>query len=1111
MQLREPDPGKFRRFPYANLIKREPDPDYAIRFKRIKRESDPERIILHLNSCLNILNFFHIFSKYISKMSNKTSVADLIKHNKNCKIETSVADLLKPKKKYLYTCNCILCNGEEVDPRTLKKHAKDKRLWKLNNTRKDQENAIMTNEQNLTRPNSKKRKIDDLDSFQLNNSDNEEGIPPDSFPDSFQLNDEENINTFSSNFRVPASELDKNDDDNYENEEETDDNTNQEEENEGENIFTSPKFDSDEVFVMENLNDSLETEIILWLFKFQQRFRLTDTALEALIKFLHIVLTRLNNSQFKKFPNSLFKAKGYLNILQPKMQLAVCNNCHKMHNVEDIVTYKKEGKIAIKNCLHEEFPDNPTPSRRNQCNNPLTVLKKRKGETIAVPRILYPKPSICQQLSMLYQRPGFENMLKSSGFQRNGDIYSDIYDGKVWKTFPFDGSTFFTPETATTHLGLLINLDWFQPFTYTQHSTGAIYASICNLPRSERNKPENIIYLGFLPGPKEVGLERINHYLAPIVNEFLKLWKGWKVPKTYQCPDGLNIKVALIVGSSDIPATRKLFGHGSAVMKCHRCEKRSIYSEEYNKTHYGGDHNYEISTAESHRKYAHEWLQCNSKNSRDNHFKKHGVRWSELLRLPYMDPIRFAAVDPMHCLFLGVAKWIIKSIFVNQGKLSMEQLRVAQIRMDHVELPSDIGRIPPKIAIGNDGFSNLTADQWKTFIMIYSTNILWDMLDNSDRKILGHFVRACNLLAARFITEDDLKEAQERLKDMAHLIENTYGPEFITSNIHLALHIPDCCRDYGPIYSYWLFPFERLNGYIGKVLTLHRFLLNFLIGVYFLFFLYLGSYPNSNRQIEPELMKIVLKNTLVDYHLTCKWTSGLLDKSLCLLMARKTVGSLALTEEREELQHFLSMRHNISTFSKIYGTEKLPGQMLKPSYFKVIMPLELRNFLCEWYSILYEKEQGEILGFMDLIVNQHARLQIGAEIFGSMISSLQERNATIFAKWKAANDESIDAYPGEVQYYFEHTLRFPEGPKTHLLAYVKWYKCAPSSDIRFKHNFMRPDISNTELWKTEYYEEGCDSLLPVHRILCRATKFKYVTIGKQNYLSIIPLNRKFNL
>jgi hypothetical protein len=61
-------------------------------------------------------------------MSNKTSVADLIKHNKKSKIETSVADLIKPKKKYLYACHCILCNGEELDPRTQKKHAKDECL-----------------------------------------------------------------------------------------------------------------------------------------------------------------------------------------------------------------------------------------------------------------------------------------------------------------------------------------------------------------------------------------------------------------------------------------------------------------------------------------------------------------------------------------------------------------------------------------------------------------------------------------------------------------------------------------------------------------------------------------------------------------------------------------------------------------------------------------------------------------------------------------------------------------------------------------------------------------------------------------------------------------------
>ena len=135
--------------------------------------------------------------------------------------------------------------------------------------------------------------------------------------------------------------------------------------------------------------------------------------------------------------------------------------------------------------------------------------------------------------------------------------------------------------------------------------------------------------------------------------------------------------------------------------------------------------------------------------------------------------------------------------------------------MDNVQLPSDIGQIPPKITI-REGFSKLTADQWKTFIMIYTTTILWDMLDDNDRKILGHFVRACNLLVARFVTEDDLQEAQERLRDMSIKIERTYGPEFITSNIHLSMHIPECIRDYGSVYSFWLFPYERLNGYIGK-------------------------------------------------------------------------------------------------------------------------------------------------------------------------------------------------------------------------------------------------------------------------------------------------------
>jgi hypothetical protein len=56
---------------------------------------------------------------------------------------------------------------------------------------------------------------------------------------------------------------------------------------------------------------------------------------------------------------------------------------------------------------------------------------------------------------------------------------------------------------------------------------------------------------------------------------------------------------------------------------------------------------------------------------------------------------------------------------------------------------------------------------------------------------------------------------------------------------------------------------------------------------------------------------------------------------------------------------------------------------------------------------------------MDLVIDQHARLQIGAEIFGFMISGRHEKNTTILAKWKAFSDESIDIY---IQERFNITL-----------------------------------------------------------------------------------------
>jgi hypothetical protein len=95
---------------------------------------------------------------------------------------------------------------------------------------------------------------------------------------------------------------------------------------------------------------------------------------------------------------------------------------------------------------------------------------------------------------------------------------------------------------------------------------------------------------------------------------------------------------------------------------------------------------------------------------------------------------------------------------------------------------------------------------------------MWDLLGTSDREILNNFIRACSLLVCRIIDDDVLNEAHSRLLSVARLIEENYGPDVITPNIHLSLHLAECCRDYGPLYSFWCYSFERMNGVLGEIL-----------------------------------------------------------------------------------------------------------------------------------------------------------------------------------------------------------------------------------------------------------------------------------------------------
>ena len=56
-------------------------------------------------------------------------------------------------------------------------------------------------------------------------------------------------------------------------------------------------------------------------------------------------------------------------------------------------------------------------------------------------------------------------------------------------------------------------------------------------------------------------------------------------------------------------------------------------------------------------------------------------------------------IDPMHCLFLGTAKYVTHKIWIGRDILSHNQISLIHDRLEKVQVPVYIGRIPSRIAI----------------------------------------------------------------------------------------------------------------------------------------------------------------------------------------------------------------------------------------------------------------------------------------------------------------------------------------------------------------------------------------------------------------------------
>ena len=558
------------------------------------------------------------------------------------------------------------------------------------------------------------------------------------------------------------------------------------------------------------------------------------------------------------FPTSEYALRNCAGIgkTDGKFQQLVCiPKCLKVYPEVKTWSIYSHSKPDDFTCDHIEYPQRPYVSRRNKCNSTLHYLLKQVSSGSANflrPIKLYPHRSIIVSLKELLSK---RNMLQlcnewPTRASKNPGVMQDVYDGQLWRDCQVvNGRPFLSQPN---NLALSLNVDWFRPFKHSPYSLGVLYFVVLNLPRDIRYLPENVIIAGVLPGPNEPS-KTMNSFLEPIVHDLQSLWEGVQLSMPPLLP--VRIRAMLLCVTCDIPACRKLcgfLGH-NAHLACSKCS-----------TPFPGDvqHGFDFSGYETHN-----WVPRNpiahkvnakathvalTQTARKDLESRYGLRYSVLLELRYMNIIRQHVIDPMHSLFLGVAKHAV-SVWKEKNIISAHTFSSIQKSVDSIKVPSDVGRIPGKI---DSGFADFTADQWKNWIVIYSLVALKGRLPHEHYLCWTKFVHACTILCSPSLTPSTIAQAHTLIADYCRHFQTSYGNSACTINIHLACHLADCVQDFGPIHTFWCFAFERMNGKLGAVPTNHLCIEVQLMRK-FGDNMYINSYSYSNLSDVQEIIKLL--------------------------------------------------------------------------------------------------------------------------------------------------------------------------------------------------------------------------------------------------------------
>ena len=301
--------------------------------------------------------------------------------------------------------------------------------------------------------------------------------------------------------------------------------------------------------------------------------RIIRITLESVHTGIERSLSPFETKLMQDFPKDVRRTRAIFDLEARTTTFASCPKCSSLY--APTISPSTKTEIYPTSCSAPVFPS----SHGKRCNEVLVEFRTSGAYSIDKPVRPFTFRHLEDFISRLLSRPDIEEQLELR--IRGEGVMTDICDGPLFKDLlrciPSYNQRCQSPD-RTLYLFWELCVDWLNPYgtkiAGIKNSVGMMSLICYNLPPDIRYRVENMHLCGVIPGPQETSKEQINHYLRPLVDDFLRLWDpGVFFSRTARFHTGRSVICILAPLISDIPAAKKISGSAShkARMFCTLC------------------------------------------------------------------------------------------------------------------------------------------------------------------------------------------------------------------------------------------------------------------------------------------------------------------------------------------------------------------------------------------------------------------------------------------------------------------------------------------------------------------------------------------------------------